>query len=68
MSRKIKKAPAPMLTREQAMDQRAARDFAHMQKVNAEARAEMFRIMNEPAPSWQCVGGHAGPSRRGRSW
>src|SRR5262249_46553563 len=69
MSRNTKKrARSPKLTREQIMDARAARDFAHMQKVNAEARAEMFRIMNEPAPEWQHKGGHAGPSRRGRSW
>lgn len=65
--RKVK-APPRKLTREEVMDQRAARDFARMAKINAETRALTAKIMSEPAPEWQHKGGHAGPSRRGGGW
>jgi len=68
MSGKRKKVSPRKLTREELMDQRAARDFEKMARINAETRALTAQIMSEPAPEWQHKGGHAGPSRRNRSW
>jgi hypothetical protein len=50
--------------RERAMDERAARDFEHMARINAEVRAETARVTNEPAPRWAGAGGSSGPSPR----
>jgi hypothetical protein len=43
-------APAKTLTREQLMDQRAAADFAAMDKINSDRTLE-YKIMNERDPN-----------------
>ena len=42
----------PTLTREQLMDERAAADFAAMEKVNSDRTIEQ-RIMTEPGFPWE---------------
>jgi hypothetical protein len=50
MSKPAKTSSKPPLTREQLMDQRAAADFAAMDKVNQDKSIE-FKIMNERDPN-----------------
>jgi hypothetical protein len=42
--------PAPVKTREQLMDERAAADFAKMDRINSDRSVE-FRVMNERDPN-----------------
>jgi hypothetical protein len=42
--------PAPVKTREQLMDERAAADFAKMDRINSDKSIE-YRVMNEPDPN-----------------
>jgi hypothetical protein len=54
MTRKSAKSPtappAPTKTREQLMDERAAADFAKMDRINQDRTVE-YRVMNERDPN-----------------
>jgi hypothetical protein len=52
MSKPAKTASKPPLTREQLMDQRAAADFAAMDKINNDRSIER-RIMTERGPRFE---------------
>jgi hypothetical protein len=52
MPKKPSAPPAPAKTREQLMDERAAADFAAMDKINSDRTIE-YKIMTEPGPRFE---------------
>jgi hypothetical protein len=54
-------------TREQLMDEAAAKTFREMDVVNAGAKEFTRKVMPEPASAWDQAGGRAGPGG-GEPW